>query len=346
MFKSVTKLADGRELLYFDGTETVRDAADTRDLPALPPASELRYDPLLDEWVAIAAHRQTRAFLPPTSECPLCPSTPERATEIPAASYEVAVFENKSPSLSDRVAEGMEHPGVGRCEVVCFTDQHNSSFTRLDPERVRIVMEAWADRTAELSALPGVEQVFVFENRGEQVGVTLHHPHGQIYAFPFVTPVTRRHLAAAERNPGVHAEELASAVADDRVLGENEHWVAFVPYASRWPYEVRLLPRRRVPDLPALTAEERDSFGPVYLDVLRRLDGLHGQPMPYMAGWHQAPVRAGRDLAYLHLQVITILRAPGKLKYMAGTESVMGAFINDVRPEDAARLLREVEVSG
>ncbi|MDT4987589.1 MAG: UDPglucose--hexose-phosphate uridylyltransferase, partial [Micromonosporaceae bacterium] len=130
--------------------------------------------------------------------------------------------------------------------------------------------------------------------------------------------------------------------AGERVVGGNEHWTAFVPASAHWPYEIHLYPNRQVPDIPALSTAERDAFGPIYLDVLRRLDGLFGLSMPYIAAWHQAPVRHGRDLAYLHLQLFSSQRAPGKLKYLAGSESGMGVFINDVRPEDAAQRLRDV----
>jgi UDPglucose--hexose-1-phosphate uridylyltransferase len=345
MKRTVSHLADGREIIYFDDRDDAnRGRPDRRDLPEPPVASELRYDPLLAEWVAVAAHRQGRTFFPPADECPLCPSTPERATEIPAYDYQVAVFENRFPSFSHR-------GGKGRCEVVCFTSDHAASFASLPPEQVRLVVEAWADRTAELSTIPGVEQVFCFENRGEEIGVTLHHAHGQIYGYPFVTPMTSRMLAAAERH---HAETggdlfeeiLAAERAEGaRVVAANEHWTAFVPKAARWPFEIHLYPHRHLPDLPALSAAERDAFGPLYLDVLRRLDGVYGLPMPYVSGWFQAPVAAAvpprRHLFRLHLRLFTIRRAPGKLKFLAGSESAMGAFINDIRPEDAARMLKD-----
>jgi UDPglucose--hexose-1-phosphate uridylyltransferase len=359
MKRTLTHLADGRELIYFDESDAaVRDLPDRRELPPPPHASQIRHDPILDEWVAIAAHRQTRTHLPPSDECPLCPSTPERSTEIPAYDYDVVVFENRFPSFSHRLSQvgppelpGLSEtrPGAGRCEVVCFTSDHNASFASLTPARVRTVMEAWADRTAELSALNSVEQVFCFENRGEEIGVTLHHPHGQIYAYPFVTPRTRRMLRSARAHAARHdganlfAEVLAAErAARTRVVAGNEHWTAFVPAAARWPYEVHLYPHRKVPDIPALSTVERDAFGPLYLEVLRRMDGLFGVAMPYIAGWFQAPVRADRDLAYLHLQLFSSRRAPGKLKYLAGSESAMGVFVNDVRPEEAARMLREV----
>jgi UDPglucose--hexose-1-phosphate uridylyltransferase len=343
-----TTLADGRQLIYFDERDdAVRDTPDRRDLPPPPPASQLRYDALLDEWVAIAAHRQTRTHLPPSDECPLCPSRGDRLTEIPAADYDVVVFENRFPSFSDRPVDlpqdVVARPAQGRCEVVCFTSDHNASFATLPPSRVRTVLEAQVDRTVELSALPDVEQVFCFENRGVEIGVTLHHPHGQIYAYPFVTPRTRAMLAAAG-DRCVYADLLAAErAAGTRVVAANEHWTAFVPVAARWPFEVHVAPNRRVPDLPALDDAERDAFGPLYLDVLRRFDGLFGTPMPYISAWHQAPVRVGRDVSYLHLQLFSIRRAANKLKFLAGSESAMGVFINDVVPEEAAEMLRSVE---
>jgi len=250
----------------------------------------------------------------------------------------VVVFENRFPSFS------RDH---GRCEVVCFTSDHDSSFAALSPEQVELVMTAWVDRTAELSAMAGVEQVFCFENRGAEIGITLSHPHGQIYAYPFVTPRTRQTLASADRHRertggNLFADVLAAErAAEVRLVAENRHWTAFVPAAARWPFEVHVYPNRRVPDLVALEPVERAAFGPLYTDVLRALDGLFGVIMPYVAGWHQAPVRYGRDLAYLHLELFSIRRAPGKLKYLAGSESAMGAFVNDVLPEEAARMLRE-----
>ncbi|GAB2934420.1 galactose-1-phosphate uridylyltransferase [Micromonospora polyrhachis] len=362
MKRTVAQLADGRELIYFDERDdSVRDAVDRRSLPPPPVASELRYDPVLDEWVAIAAHRQTRTHLPSSDECPLCPATVDRPSEIPASDYDVVVFENRFPAFSHRASDmpaeavvrsgpaAASRSGAGRCEVVCFTAEHGGSFASLSPSRVRTVVEAWADRTAELSARGDVELVFCFENRGEEIGVTLHHPHGQIYGYPFVPPRVRRMLTSARRyaadraGANLFADLLAAERATgERIVAENEHWTAFVPAAARWPYEVHLYPNRRVPDIPALTGPERDAFGPIYLDVLRRFDRLFGRPAPYISAWYQAPTRVDRDLAYLHLQVFTIRRAPGKLKYLAGSESAMGVFINDIRPEEAARHLREV----
>ncbi|MFG2063661.1 galactose-1-phosphate uridylyltransferase [Micromonospora sp. NPDC048871] len=356
MRRTAIRLADGRELIYYDERDdVVRDQPDRRELPPPPLASQLRYDPLTDEWVALAVHRQTRTFLPPADQCPLCPSTPQRLSEIPAPDYAVVVFENRFPAFSARVvAEPAEitpltpaRPGRGRCEVVSFTADHQASFADLPPRRVRTVLDALADRTTVLSELPEVEQVFCFENRGVEIGVTLHHPHGQIYAYPFLPPRTRSLLAAARRHAArtggrnLYADVLsAERASGERVVAANEHWTAYVPAAARWPFEVHVAPHRPVPDLPALTEAERDAFGPLYLDLLRRFDGLFDGPMPYIAAWHQAPVRIDRELGHLHLQLFSIRRAADKLKYLAGSESAMGVFINDIAPEQAAALLR------
>jgi UDPglucose--hexose-1-phosphate uridylyltransferase len=348
--------------MWYDRDEAVvRNSIDQRDLPQTATTSQIRYDAALDEWVGIASHRQTRTFLPPADECPLCPSRNGRQTEIPSEDYDVVVFENRFPSFATDVtgvatttaADGLfvTRPGYGRCEVVCFTSDHSASFGQLSADQVRLVVEAWADRTAELSVLDHVEQVYPFENRGIEIGVTLSHPHGQIYAYPFVTPRTRRMLDSArryrERTWGNLFADLLAAEreAGERVVSESEHWTAFVPSAARWPVEVHLYPHRRVPDIPALADAERDDFARLYLDVLHRLDGLYDERLPYIAAWQQAPVRVDRDLAYLHLQVFSIRRAPGKLKYLAGSESGMGVFINDVLPEQAAQRLRDVDLA-
>ncbi len=361
MKRTSGRLSDGREILWYDERDdAVRDTHDRRGLPSTATTSEMRFDRLLDEWVAIASHRQGRTHLPPASECPLCPSRDGRQTEIPSPDYDVVVFENRFPSFAQgaepvpaSVDEGSDafprRPAYGRAEVVCFTSDHNSWFTSLPPERVRLVVDAWADRTAALNDMDSVEQVFPFENRGEEIGVTLHHPHGQIYAYPFVTPRTRRMLDTARRHrertgSSLFADVLAAERASRaRVVAEGAHWTAFVPAAARWPVGVHLFPNRAVPDIPALCDAERDDFSTLYLDVLRRMDALYDAPLPYIAAWQQAPARVDRDLAHLHLQVFSIRRAPGKLKYLAGSESGMGAFINDVLPEVTAQRLRDAD---
>jgi UDPglucose--hexose-1-phosphate uridylyltransferase len=356
--KASITLADGRELIYFgDHADEEARYPDLRQLPKVEVSSQVRHDPLLGEWVIVAGHRQNRTFLPPADHCPLDPSTPGRLTEIPAPSYQVVVFENRFPSLvaGGGAVEGggadpdgllATRPGNGRCEVVCFSEDHNASFADLSHDQAALVLAAWIDRSAALAALPGVEQVYCFENRGREIGVTLSHPHGQIYAYPFVTPRTTRMLATSEAyqqdtGRNLFDDVLAAELADgSRIVLAAEHWVGFVPHAAHWPYEVHLYPRRRRADLQALTAAEQDEFCDVYLDLLRRFDRLFDVPAPYISGWHQAPVHAGRARFALHLELFTIRRASAKLKYLAGSESGMGAFTDDIAPEAAAATLR------
>ncbi|MFG3160961.1 galactose-1-phosphate uridylyltransferase [Streptomyces sp. NPDC048232] len=353
MKKTSTRLADGRELVYYDlRDDTVRDAVDHRPLERTVTTSEVRRDPLLGDSIAVASHRQGRTYHPPADQCPLCPSQGERLSEIPDSSYDVVVFENRFPSLAG---------DSGRCEVVCFTSDHDASFADLSEEQARLVLDAWTDRTSELSHLHSVEQVFCFENRGAEIGVTLGHPHGQIYAYPFTTPRTAlmlRSLAAHKDATGgdnLFDAVLAEELAGERVVLESEEWVAFVPYAAHWPYEVHLYPKRRVPDLLGLDEAARTEFPQVYLELLRRFDRIFGEgepPTPYIAAWHQAPFGqleefegVTRDDFALHLELFTIRRTSGKLKFLAGSESGMNVFINDVPPERAAERLREVASS-
>jgi len=337
--KTSRRLADGREIVYYDAVTTAeRDAVDVRDLGPLIASTELRYDPLLRNWVMYASHRQVRTYLPAADDCPLCPTRPGHPSEIPEADYEVVVFDNRFPALT----------GNGRCEVVCYTPDHNSSFAQLSPQRVSLLLEALIDQTTTLGALPGVEQVFCFENAGAEIGVTLQHPHGQIYAYPFVTPRTDRMLAsvrAYRRRTGrnlfddIVAEEIT---AGSRLVLRTGKWTAFVPNAARWPYEIHCYPNDRVPDLAALDDEALSELPEVLLDLFGRFARLFDKPAPYIAGWHQAPVRRGRKDFALHLELFTLRRSNDKMKFLASSESGMDAFANDIIPEAAAAHLREL----
>ena len=355
-----TTLADGRELIYFDDADTAlgpERALDRRELDPRPATATMRQDVLTGDWVSIAAARQNRAFLPPAELDPLAPQSPGNPSEVPAL-YDVAVFENKSPSFGPALADdpnapqglddlatlglGRTRTSVGRCEVVCFSPEHEGSFGSLTPSRARTVIEAWAHRTAELSALPGIEQVFPFENRGEAIGVTLRHPHGQIYSYPYITPRTTRLLDSIRQlGPDLFARILEFERASERVVLAGEHWTAFVPFAARWPIEIHLLPHRHVADFAETSEAERDELATLYLRLLRGVDALYDTPTPYIAAWHQAPVNVGRDSVRLHLQLTSPRRAADKLKYLAGSEAAMGAWIGDVTPEAAAANIRK-----
>ena len=351
---------DGRTIRYYDTAGQKRSAQDERPQEEQPGIGELRLDPLVNEWVAMAAHRQGRIFLPPKELCPLCPTTGELLTEIPEKDFEVVVFDNRSPSLRppdgdfalpDEVATDTdEGVAAGKCEVICFTTNHGGSFKDLSPQRVRTLLEAWRDRTAELSKAPYIAHIAPFENRGEEIGVTLAHPHGQIYAYSYIPPRVGKMMDVAQAHKAktgrvlfddVVAREIRDQV---RIISQNEHWVAFTPYASRYPFEIHVAPLQPVADLTELSPAACDAYPAIAIEVMQRLDGVFGIDMAYIATWHQAPVHQGRDLLRLHWQITSVRRAPGKLKYLAGSESAMGAFIMDMKPEQSAQQLKDVKL--
>lgn len=350
-----TEMADGRQLIYFDDADTTLGAdrrADARQLDPRPPTASMRQDPLTGDWISIAEARQSRVVLPPSDRDPLAPTTESNPSEVPDL-YDVVVFENRSPAFGPAMGEpypleelssislGRSLPSIGRCEVVCFSPEQHGSFGSLSVSRSRTIIEAWAERTSALSALPGIQQVFPFENRGEAIGVTLHHPHGQIYAYPYVTPRTLRLLDSIERfGPGLFESILAFESSSDRVVLRGEHWTAFVPFAARWPIEVHMLPNRHVADFAGTTDAERDELSRLYLLLLRGIDALYDGPTPYIAAWHQAPVSIGRDEVRLMLQLTSPRRGVDRIKYLAGSEAAMGAWIGDIVPEHSAAAIR------
>ncbi|BBY51097.1 galactose-1-phosphate uridylyltransferase [Mycolicibacterium arabiense] len=355
-------LADGRDEYFFAlPGHPPRPVADRRPLPARTAgSSEVRFDRQTGEWVIIAALRQDRTYKPPADQCPLCPGPCGDRSEIPAPDYDVVVFENRFPSLSGASADvpfalpdgGVDEfvtaPGHGRCEVICFSSDHTGSFAGLSQPHARLVVDAWRHRTADMFGRNGIEQVFCFENRGEEIGVTLTHPHGQIYGYPSLTPRTAHMLDQADAHhsrtgTNLFADLLAAEVADgSRVIARTELFTAFVPFAARWPVEVHVYPNRLVPNLIELTDAESDDLAAIYLDVLGRFDRLYPTPLPYISALHQYTGVGAQRNGYFHVEFMSIRRSATKLKFLAGSESAMDAFISDVTPESVAQRLREV----
>ncbi|MFP1152597.1 galactose-1-phosphate uridylyltransferase [Mycobacterium sherrisii] len=350
------KLADGRDLLFFAlPGHRPAPVADRRPLPPRQPEqSQLRFDRTTGQWVIVAALRQDRTYKPPPDQCPLCPGPTGLTSEVPAKDYDVVVFENRFPSLSGvgrplgapSGAGFTAVPGHGRTEVICFSSNHTGSFAQLPPAHARLVVDAWRHRTAELMATPGIEQVFCFENRGEEIGVTLTHPHGQIYGYPYLTPRTAAMLGQADAHRKSHGDNLfasllAAEVADgSRIVTRNELFTAFVPFAARWPVEVHIYPNRFVRNLIELNGAELDAFAKLYLDVLGRFDRMYSAPLPYISALHQFADARAQAEGYFHVELMSIRRSSTKLKYLAASESAMDAFISDVTPESVAERLR------
>jgi UDPglucose--hexose-1-phosphate uridylyltransferase len=320
--------------------------------------SELRWNPLLEQWVITATHRQDRTFLPPADYCPLCPTRPGGfPTEVPSDTYDIVVFENRFPSLQAAApppaVEGTTlspvRPASGICEVVLYSPRHEDALSTMPLARIRNLALVWRDRYLELGANPLVEYVLVFENRGEAVGVTLHHPHGQIYAFPFLPPVPARELAAARAHRErtgrcLLCDAIAAERADERrIVLEGERFVAYVPFAARYPYETHVAPKAHQASMTGWTAADADDLAAVLKGVLVKFDALFGKPFPYVMVVHQAPTR-GADPAewHLHFEFYPPLRSETRLKFLAGCELGTGTFINDTLPEETAAELRRV----
>ena len=297
--------------------------------------SEQRFNELRGEQVVYAVARQDRTFLPDAEHCPLCPTRPGAPrTEIPFEAYEIAVFDNLFPTF--------QAPG-GAAEVVVYTDEHDGSFAGLQPQRARDLMWVWRQRYEELGAREDVAYVLIFENRGVEVGTTLHHPHGQIYAFPFLPPVPAAELAADARLGGcalcaLLERELESG---ERVVYSSQEVVAYVPYAARWPYETHVVMRAHRPSLLECEERELDALAGALQAVTRGFDRLFERPFPYVMVLHQAPCD-GRRAGHLHVEFYPPLRSATKLKYPAGAEQGAGTFIMDVLPEASAAALAAV----
>jgi len=317
----------------------------------------LRWHPFRAEWVDYADHRQERTFLPPPDYDPLAPSRPGREpTELPAGPWEVAVFENRFPSLvPDPPAPPPSivetRPATGACEVVVYTQESTGGLGDLAPSRVELLLDVWADRTEELGSRDAIQYVMPFENRGIEVGATLSHPHGQIYAYSFVPPIAERELEEQRRHLELHERGLLEshleAELEDgrRLLYQGDHVVSFVPAFARYPYEVWIAPRTPRPTLPSLRPEERADLARALRETVQRYDGLMGKPFPYVMVFHQAPTDgAPHPEAHVHVEFYPAFRKPGRLKYLAGTEIGAGMFTNDALPEAKAAELRAVRI--
>jgi UDPglucose--hexose-1-phosphate uridylyltransferase len=313
--------------------------------------SELRWHPLLGEWVATATHRQDRTFLPP-----LCPTKPGGfPTEIPESGYDIAVFENRFPSLSpnppEPAVEGDEFYAVersfGQCEVVVYTPNHASTLAAEPVAQIYKLIQVWTDRFRELSALEFVKYVFIFENKGEAIGVTLHHPHGQIYAYPFVPPRVRRELEQSQK----HFDETGNCLLCDilkkekadgrRIVAENESFAAYIPFFARYPYETHIASKRHAGDMTEFSAAEQRDLAVILKQILVAFDRLFNISFPYMMVLHQRPADGeSYDFYHFHIEFYPPLRTATKLKYLAGSESGAGLFINDTLAEEKAAELR------
>jgi UDPglucose--hexose-1-phosphate uridylyltransferase len=281
------------------------------------PSPDIRVDPFLSTRVHYVRSRQKRPNLP-VSGCPFCPG----GLEAPEP-YDVRWFTNRWPAM----------PG-DRCEVVLYTPDHDATFPSLGLDGAVRVIDLWADRTVALGARDDVDMVLIFENRGPEVGATIAHPHGQIYAFDHVPERSLARLEASWRPDPDPAE---------RVVVEHDGWRAVVPYSNPFPLAVSVAPIERRPDLPSLSADERRALATVLISVFERLDLLFDQPLPYMMWLNQRPtVATGFDDAWFNIEIVSPWRSAGVQRFIAAAEVATGEFFNPVVPEDLAQRLRSL----
>ncbi|MDA8026891.1 MAG: galactose-1-phosphate uridylyltransferase [Actinomycetota bacterium] len=321
--------------------------------------TERRFDPTRNEWVTFATHRQDRTYKPKADFCPLCPTkSGARRTEIDRETFEIVTFDNRFPAFSPTAPEsGVSStqfhpvaPANGRCEVVVYSDDHHLTFSDLTSARVRMLVDVWVDRWKVLGSEDDIAYVMPFENKGEEVGTTLSHPHGQIYGYPFIPPVPLKELTTAEdyfekNHRCVECDAIQGELHDgSRIVFQNNFVVAWVPFWARYPYEVHVAPKHHEPNLATMSDEVRKDFADALLRVAKNYDLLFGFSLPYIMGFHQSPTDGDmrwNDFSHLHVEFTPPHRSADKLKFLAGSESAGGAFISDVAPESAATLLRE-----
>ncbi len=324
--------------------------------------SQLRWHPMLEEWVSVAAHRQVRPIaLKGQKQAPACPFCPGGAEGLHAP-YEFVAFENRFPSFTPRPRqlhperEGKSlktAPGYGVCEVVLYSDKHDSTLSDESREHVFKLVKVWTDRYKDLGARPYVKYVFIFENKGAIIGVTLSHPHGQIYAFPYIPPKVERELKAERKFMRRHRRCMlcdmlgAETKHKRRLVAANRSFVALVPHFARYPYEVNILSRRHLGHLAAMTDREHWDLAGILKNIMKKYDNLFGFSLPYIMLMHQTPTD-GKPHRYhhFHIEFYPPHRSADKIKYLAGCESGAGTFINDTVPEDKAAELRRTRPDG
>jgi UDPglucose--hexose-1-phosphate uridylyltransferase len=365
MTKTPVGMDDGRTLNYYDfapiGSSPEflalhQNAAKTHPAPGprtMEKPSEMRWNPTLGEWTIYAAHRMNRPMLPSPDACPLCPGI----LEIPQP-YQIAVFENRAPALGNLhllnapepddagAAIGLSKIAHGHCDMVVYSQNHNAKLASLSANEVLFLVEAWRDRYAQLIQNPGAKFVAIMENKEREAGMTLDHPHGQIYVFPFLPPLVQKQyqvtLDAPELWDRILENELESGA---RVITQTEGFVAAMPFYARYPYEIHIWARRAgVCSLLEMTPQERRELAGVLRNIAGRYENLWPNAkyrFPTLMLLQQLTNVAGAENFRFHIEFFPLQRSPDKLKYRASIETGTGAFLNDALPEAQAEELRQ-----
>ena len=358
MYRNKLIKPDGRNLILYSRYPI------SNDIIATNPKNEgvkanphMRWHPLRKEWVIYASHRQNRTFLPPKDYSPLKVTDDEKfPTELPRGNYDVAVFDNLFPSMTTSADATSpvylkSRPSNGICEVIVFTQDPEKSLGELPMAQIKLVLEVLAERTKEIASNPEIKYVMPFENRGVEMGVTLHHPHGQIYAYPFIPPLASQVMNSMkeffkENGKNLLGEMIQEEMkAEQRIIAENDYALSFIPACARYPYETWVTTKRDVPHLHECTPQEFHDLAICLKTTLMKFDKLWNRPFPYLMTLMQAPVNDGNtEYAHFYFQIYPPYRTQERLKFLAGTELGAGIFVNDSLPEEKAKELQAVQV--
>ncbi len=340
-------LADGRSLSLYGWRkhDEVRTDHLIEPPPLLPQINSglLSWHPLLQEYVTVSPHRQNRTFKPAADRCPLCPTQISgHSTEIPFANFELAVFDNRFPSfVLPEQAIPLDDPTLhlanGKCEVVVYSPDHTQTMGTMSDAQRLLLIETWVHRYDTLLGLPNIAYTHMTESRGEAMGVTLFHPHGQIYAMPFVPPIQTKMAAAFQQDPRVLANVIAKNPGS--IISEQDSIVAFCPDFGLFSYEVWLAPRDPKAGLWNFDRTEREAFAVLMGKTARAYDALFNQPMPYLMAMHSAPLPFEKNW-HAHMTFQPFLRAADKLKYLAAIEVTSGHYLKDVTAQQAVSILK------
>ena len=306
----------------------------------------LRWHAFREEWVCYSPVRQSRTFLPKKDECPLCPSINNKSiTDIPVTDYEIAVFNNRfsafnfNQNTNDR--DPNKQPSYGSCEVISYSKVHNTSLPYLDIKNIELLIKVWGDRITQLMKDPKIKYVIPFENRGEEVGVTLHHPHGQIYALPMIPDIILKQ--ANNHSPKKKMNSIINSLDKDLILKHDNISIVFVPPFARYPYEIWIAPLVMVDNPSQLKNLQIKSLAKSLKYAIQKLDKLFNAPMPYTMAVNTAPKGfEGKFHHYISIQLMK--RDKDKLKFLAGIEQITGLMLADINPEEAAIRLKRVKI--
>ena len=343
VFKREFKRNDKRHLMLFGYQENKELLSKELEITP-PPTPHMRWNPSRQEWVTYSATRYARTSFPPKEYCPLCPGAELNfPTEIPLKNFEIAIFPNRWASFNTNnkqiSIDGLDvKPSDGECEVVVYSPNHLDTIAQMPLDRIELLFYVWSERYTKLLAQNNIEYVMPFENRGEECGVTLHHPHGQIYAFPFIPPVIQKEIEVFNKENFIL--KLMNNLEKKYYVYQDDHVIAAIPPFARYAYEIWIIPKRQIAGPWQFTDNEYESFAKALQKVVKGYDNFLGRRCPYIMGLHAAPSLDDNKF-HFHMEFYPPLRHGDKPKVLAGSESLAGTFIMDVLPEDTALELRK-----